>query len=58
MKQYMNVNGLYYTVTAMFTDIDKANEYLANNVGEGVLSVSGELIYIAKLNDKGIKYIS
>lgn len=38
--------------TVVFTDVDKANEFMENN-NYGVLKVEGEEIHLAKMDDEG-----
>jgi len=46
--------GHYHKVTAVFTDTDAANAYLATAPGEAVIAVFDSVIFIAAVDDLGI----
>jgi hypothetical protein len=46
--------GCFHKVTAVFTDPDAANAYLANASAEAVLSVFAGIIFIAACDDLGL----
>lgn len=49
---YIYSMGKRLRITAIFTDEDRANEYMAKK-DEGVVACFGSFIFMANLNDKG-----
>jgi hypothetical protein len=46
--------GRLHHVTAVFTDVEAANAYMALTPGEAVIAVFGPAIFIAAVDDLGI----
>jgi hypothetical protein len=46
--------GRYHRVTAVFTEPDSANAYLATNPTEGVIAAFSHMIFLANTTDLGI----
>jgi hypothetical protein len=45
--------GRLHRVTAVFTDVDAANTYLAAAPGEAVIAVFDKFIFLARTDDDG-----
>jgi hypothetical protein len=48
--------GRYHRVTAVFTDPDSANAYLAATPTESVIAVFSHMIFLANTTDLGISF--
>jgi hypothetical protein len=46
--------GRFHKATAVFSDVDAANAYLASSPGEAVIAVVAGIILIAAIDDLGI----
>ena len=52
---YVRSMGKVLTITALFTNDVRCNKYLESHKDEGVIAVFDEFIFVADLNDQGIK---
>lgn len=52
-KLYIRSMGKMLRVTAVFTNDDKANAYMARHRDEGVVAVFEPLVFLASLHDHG-----
>lgn len=50
---YVRSMGKAFRVTAIFTDDDAANDFMAKNPGHAVMAVFGDVIFLAETNDLG-----
>jgi hypothetical protein len=54
-RLYIRSLGKVLRVTAVFTNVDAANVYMAATPGESCIAVYGDLILLARTNDEGGK---
>lgn len=49
--------GRYHRTTAVFTNTESANAYMANAPGEAVIAVFDAIIFIAACEDLGLPFL-
>lgn len=52
---YVRSMGKALRVTAMFTDVAEANQYMEKNLDDGVIAEYGGVIFLANVYDTGVK---